>query len=323
MDEENINGDEAKRDDDDDDDDDYTYRPHSLLDSRNSQCYCTKQLIPADCDTMKRLQEAGKFIDVTLHTRDGAEIPVHRIVMASLSPNFHDMMKNPQKVQLIPFSMEVVNSLVDLAYTGKVTITERTLEEQMQLAAHYKIDIFTKICGDWMTSRLEMEVCLLTYRRCQKFCCPHVVDVVETFICINFPKLNQRNMLTEDELKKLLRREDLQANTDTLLSFLATWAASSCVAETLRQELEWLVRNVVRKPSHVIVSIGGWEQRPTNVMEVFNPLTNNWVDSPAFLFPLKIAYHSIEFLQDKLYVVGGFCHDNLSYQGEHQPPSSM
>ena len=95
------------------------------------------------------------------------------------------------------------------------------------------------------------------------------------------------------------------------------------MAETLREELVWLVRSVVRKPSHVIVSIGGWEQRPTNVMEVLNPLTNNWIDSPVFLFPLKIAYHSIEFLQDKLYIVGGFSLDNLSYQGEHQIPSSL
>ena len=260
---------------------------------------------------------------MTLHTGDGAEIPVHRIVMASLSPDFHDMMKEPQKVQFIPFSTEVVNSLVHLAYTGKVTITERTLEEQMELAARYNINIFTKICGNWMTNNLDMEVCLLTYRRCQKFCCPHVVDIVESFICINFPKMNQKNELTEDELKKLLRREDLQANTDTLICFLATWAGSSCVAETQREELEGLVRSVVRKPSHIIVSIGGWEDRPTNVMEVFNPLSNTWVDSPAFLFPLKIAYHSLEFLQDKLYIVGGFCHDNLSYQGEHHPRSGL
>ena len=207
----------------------------------------------------------------------------------------------------------------------------------MELAARYNVNIFTKICGDWMTSRLEMEECLLTYRRCQKFCCPHVVDYVESFICINFSKLNQIMELTEinfsklnqileltvEELKNLLRREDLQANTDTLISFLATWAASSCVAETQREELEGLVRSVVRKPSHIIVSIGGWEDRPTNVMEVFNPLSNTWVDSPAFLFPLKIAYHSLEFLQDKLYIVGGFCLDNLSIQGEHHPRSNL
>ena len=266
---------------------------------------------------MKRLQEAGKFIDVTLHTGDGAEIPVHRIVMASLSPDFHDMMKEPQKVQFIPFSTEVVNSLVHLAYTGKAFITERTLEEQMELAARYNVNIFTKICSDWMTTNLDMEKCLLTYRRCQKFCCPHVVDIVESFICINFPKLNQMIELTEDELKKLLRREDLQANTDTLLSFLATWATSSGVAETQREELELLVRSVVRKPSHIIVSIGGWEDlQPTNKMEMFNPLSNKWVDSTAFQFPLKLAYHSIELLQDKLYIVGGFC-SNTAYQGQH------
>jgi hypothetical protein len=264
------------------------------------------QIVPAESDEMKRLQETNKFIDMTLRTVDGADISVHRLVMASLSSDFFEMMKKPEKIQFIPFSAGTVHSLIHLAYTGSVVIDGSILEEQFELAAMYHIDNLTKLCGDFVISSLRTDNCVLHYRHSKKYCCVHVVDVIESFLCVNFPKVNNLAIeLTVEELGNLLKREDLNFKTDNLLLFTAAWCAHHSATEEQKEDLVGLVGSVTRKPANVVVSIGGWDTKPSNKVEIFNNLSDTWIVSP-FCLPIEIAYHGLQPLQDKLYIIGGY-----------------
>ena len=264
------------------------------------------KIVPVESFEMLSLQETKKFIDMTLRTEDGADISAHRLVMASLSPDFFEMMKKPEKIQFIPFSAETVNSLIHMAYTGSVVIDGSILEKQFDLAAMYHIDNLTKLCGDFVISSLRTDNCVLHYRHSNKYCCVHVVDVIESFICLHFSKVNNLTTeLTMDELGNLLKRKDLNYQTDSLLLFTFAWCAHHDATEEQKVELVGLVGSVTRKPANVVVSIGGWDTKPSNKVEIFNNLSDTWIVSP-FCLPIEIAYHGLQPLQDKLYIIGGY-----------------
>jgi len=291
--------------------------------SFNMNCYCTLEIVPVESFEMLSLQETKKFIDMTLRTIDGAEISAHKTVMASLSPDFFEMMKKPKNIQDIPFSAGTVHSLIHLAYTGSVVIDGTILVEQFDLAAMYHIDNLIKLCGDFIISSLQIDNCVLHYRHSKKYCCVHVVDVIESFICINLSKFNNlASELTVEELGNLLKREDLNFKTDNLLLFTATWCDNHSATEEQRQELLGLVGSVTRKPPIVLVAVGGYftvGQGAGNLVEIFNNLSDTWTVSPFRPpgAPFEIAYHGLQPLQDKLYIIGGYSEDsNVGYRGE-------
>ena len=229
------------------------------------------------------------------------------------------MMKKPNKTQYIPFSAKVANSIVQLAYTGAITISEEILEELLRLAELYSIIPLTKMCGDFILSSLKLENCLTRYRLGQKFCCEHVIDSIQRFICVNFTKLtNLVSELTMDELKHMIKRKDLHCTTSNLISHIDTWSAAISATEDQKKELKGLAMEVVRKPAEVIISLGGGNTGPTRQVEVYNSLSNTWVTT-ACQPPLTLAYHGLEWLQDKLYIIGGFSsegdQDNVGYLG--------
>ena len=48
----------------------------------------------------------------------------------------------------LPYSAEVISTVVELAHTGATTTKKSILEEQLQMAAHYDISLLTKICSN-------------------------------------------------------------------------------------------------------------------------------------------------------------------------------
>ena len=295
-----------------------TVRKKLMNHVRSSKCCCMKEIVPGEPAVLKNLLETDNLKDKTLHTEDGAKIPVLSTAMASLSPDFCEMIKNPEKTLYIPFSAEVAKSIVQLAYTGTTTISEGILEELLRLAKLYSITHLTKICGDFILSDLKLENCLTSYRLGQKYCCHHVIDGIQRFMCVSFSKLSSLvKELTMDELKNLIKRKDLNCTTSILISHIDTWSASISSTEDQNEELKGLAMEVVRKSEEVIISLGGWDTGPTRQVEVYNSLSNTWV-TISCQPPLTIAYHGLEQLQDKLYIIGGYSEggqDNVGYLG--------
>ena len=142
-----------------------------------------------DTFELYELQQTNKFTDRTVQSKDGAVFNIHTIVMSSLSPDFRDMMPK-ETHHYLPYSTEVVSSVVELAYTGVTTTKESILEEQLKMAAHYNIGLLTKICSDFMVSTLNLVNWHKRYRLGQRFLCKHTLEQMKMFICVNFTKLN-------------------------------------------------------------------------------------------------------------------------------------
>ena len=168
-------------------------------------CYCEKTVKCVATFELYELQQTNKFTDRTLQSQDGAVFSIHTIVMSSLSTDFREMM--PEETHhCLPYSTEVISTIVELAYTGATTTKESILEEQLQMAAHYDITLLTKICSDFLVSTLTVVNWRDRYRLSQKFLCSHTLEQMMMFICVNFTKLNNvAELLTFEDLKTVLR----------------------------------------------------------------------------------------------------------------------
>ena len=270
-------------------------------------CYCEKTVKCVETFELYELQQTNKFTDRTLQSEDGAVFNIHTIVMSSLSHDFRDMM--PEETHhCLPYSAEVIYSIVELAYTGATTTKESILEEQLQMAAHYGITLLTKICSDFVVSTLTLANWHARYRLGQKFLCKHTLEQMMMFICVNFTKLNNvAELLTVEDMETVLKREDVNCTTDRLLLILNTCVAFESLSDQKKAKLTELVSTVSRKPPEVLILLGGWEPAPTNKMEVFNCLSNTWIEAPANLnFPVPLAYHGMEVINNKVYTIGGY-----------------
>ena len=273
-------------------------------------CYCEKTVKCVATFELFELQQTNKFTDRTLQSQDGAVFSVHTIVMSSLSSDFRDMM--PEETHhCLPYSTEVISTIVELAYTGATTTKESILEEQLQMAAHYDIALLTKICSDFVISTLTVVNWHQRYRLAQKFLCKHTLEQMMMFICVNFTKLDKvAELLTVEDMETVLKREDVNCTTDRLLLILNTCVAFKSLSEHQQARLTELVSTVSRKPPEVLISLGGfedWSWMPTNKMEVFNCLSNTWIEAPANLnLPVPLAYHGMEVINNKVYTIGGF-----------------
>ena len=270
-------------------------------------CYCEKTVKCVATFELYELQQTNKFTDRTLQSQDDAVFNVHTIVMSSLSPEFRDMM--PEETHhCLPYSTEVISTIVELAYTGATTTKESILEEQLQMAAHYGITLLTKICSDFLVSTLTVVNWHQRYRLGQKFLCKHVLEQMKMFICVNFTKLNNvAELLTVEDMETVLKREDVNCTTDRLLFILNTCVAFKCLSDNKKAKLTELASSVSRKPPDVLISLGGWDKAPTNKMEVFNCLSQTWIQASDHIkLPVPLAYHGMEVINNKVYTIGGF-----------------
>ena len=208
----------------------------------------------------------------------------------------------------LPYSTEVISTIVELAYTGATTTKESIVVEQLQMAAHYGITLLTKICSDFLVSTLTVVNWHDRYRLGQKFLCKHALEQMMMFICVNFTKLNNvTELLTVEDMETVLKREDVNCTTDRLLLILNSCVAFKCLTDHQKAKLTELVSTVTRKPPDVLISVGGWDSAPANKMEVFNCLSNNWFQAPAHIkLPVPLAYHGMEVINNKVYTIGGY-----------------
>ena len=271
-------------------------------------CYCEKTVKCVETFELYELQQTNKFTDRTLQSEDGAVFRIHTIVMSSLSHDFKDLM--PEETHhCLPYSTEVVSTIVELAYTGATTTKESIVVEQLQMAAHYGITLLTKICSDFLVSTLTVVNWHERYRLGQKFLCKHTLEQMKMFICVNFTRLNNvTELLTVEDMETVLEREDVNCTTDRLLLILNTCVAFNSLPDHQKAKLTELVSTVSRKPPEVLLAVGGSEAgAPVNKVEVFNCLSSTWFQAPAHIkLPVPLAYHGMEVINNKVYTIGGY-----------------
>ena len=131
-------------------------------------------------------------------------------------------------------------------------------------------------------------------------------DKLLNFISINLTQLkNAQAHLTSQDLEVILRREDVNATKADLHHFLHQ---VKNLPEEKRKKLEKIMESVSRKPPEILILVGGIETGGyLSGIDTFNCLSGSWleVEAPELRLPEGVHSHQVEFIDNKVYVVGG------------------
>ena len=112
-----------------------TTYPHltrmKLRSFHEKKCVCQMENGKAKSLKLLEMKNSGVFTDKILMSSDCREIPVHRIVMASLSTSFSKMME-AYTITLLAYPHDVIQMLVMFAYTGSCDLDEDNLEKTLE-----------------------------------------------------------------------------------------------------------------------------------------------------------------------------------------------
>ncbi|XP_066264892.1 kelch-like protein 21 [Branchiostoma lanceolatum] len=133
--------------------------------SQASFDFCHNPHASALLQGLLELRSDDQLVDVSLCV-SGLEISCHRNVLAACSEYFRAMFCNghreskERKITIQEVNSNVMQLLVDYAYTSKVTITENNAVELLEGANFFQIQPVRDACVTYICNNLCAENCL-------------------------------------------------------------------------------------------------------------------------------------------------------------------
>ncbi|XP_002740844.1 kelch-like protein 28 [Saccoglossus kowalevskii] len=181
---------------------------------------------------LNELRQREELCDVVLRIGD-TKIRAHRAVLASCSPYFKAMFtgnmceREKEEIEFKSIDESAMKLLVDFAYTGKVHVSQVTVQSLLPAADLLQLKSVTKKCCDFLEGQLhpnncigiakfaETHACCGLYRKAYTYIFQHFEDVIET---IEFCQLEG------SEVAELLSSDDLNVKSEkSVFHALKTW----------------------------------------------------------------------------------------------------
>uniref|UniRef100_A0A668SMY7 BTB domain-containing protein n=1 Tax=Oreochromis aureus TaxID=47969 RepID=A0A668SMY7_OREAU len=170
----------------------------------------------------KKLRKTGQFCDAIIKVED-VEFPVHKIILCNCTPYFRALFthcSDPDKqVFNIPgLSPEMMALIIDFAYTGSVSITEKNAVELLMAADQLNVMDIVKLCCDFLGEQLCPENCVGIWQFTKVCLLPELRAKAYHYIINNFEQVvleEEFLQLTVEEVADILDREDLNVQLET------------------------------------------------------------------------------------------------------------
>ncbi|KAG8508253.1 Kelch-like protein 30 [Galemys pyrenaicus] len=203
-------------------------------------------------DGLQRLRAQPKLTDVTLLV-GGRELRCHRSLLALSSPYFRAMFagdfaeSTAARVELRGVEPGAAAQLVDFAYTGRLTVTQATVEALARTAARLHFPAVQQVCGRYLQQQLDAANCLGLCEFGEQQGLPGVAAKAWAFLRENFEAVAHEDeflQLPRDRLAACLASDLLQAQPEqSRLEALLRWVRHDAPARAARlPELLGLVR---------------------------------------------------------------------------------
>lgn len=133
----------------------------------------------------------GEMCDVVL-CASCLEIPVHRVVMASLSSYFRVMFtgklaeSTQSRIVLYDIDPLALKALVEFGYTGTIEILEENVQSLMCAATLLQINSVRDACCDFLCKELDASNCLGIRALADSLACERLFEVAHKFTVENF-----------------------------------------------------------------------------------------------------------------------------------------
>ena len=104
-----------------------------------------KQFLSNPYDILTTMNQIEEFCDVTLVSEDDEMILAHKVVLASASKIFRDMLRTYEKdkdhpvISMKGVKSKFINAMVDLIYHGETEVKQSECDEFMNLLIEYRV----------------------------------------------------------------------------------------------------------------------------------------------------------------------------------------
>ncbi|KAL9892447.1 kelch-like protein 12 isoform 1-T1 [Glossina fuscipes fuscipes] len=179
--------------------------------------YCNPNYDQTMLDSLNKLRLEEKHCDFILEV-EGQSIYVHRVLIVIASPYFaamlqHDVKENREgKVKFMDVKAPALKAIIEYIYSGKITITEESVESLIFTANLLQIDWVRHQCEQFLKSKVKLTNCFTIRRIATVHSCEEVLNHCDKYILIYFPRLINLDgflHLPFEEFKALITHDDL------------------------------------------------------------------------------------------------------------------
>lgn len=163
------------------------------------------------------------------------KLPVHKIILAAVSPVFHTMfygsLKEKEEVEIADVSYESFKEFLQFFYLNNVTLTMEHVAGVMYLGEKYEINHCLETCSSFLMKNLTENTVCLAYQLAALFkrkelmgCCNILIKSKTSAV------LQSKSFLACDKqvLHHILKLDSLNCTNSDLFNGFIAWAKSTC-----------------------------------------------------------------------------------------------
>ncbi|XP_070578569.1 kelch-like protein 28 [Ptychodera flava] len=181
---------------------------------------------------LNELRQREELCDVVLRI-DESRIRAHRAVLASCSPYFKAMFtgnmceREKEEIEFKSIDESAMKLLVDFAYTGKVHVSQVTVQSLLPAANILQLKSVTKKCCDFLEGQLHPSNCIGIAKFAETHACSELYRKTYSYICQHFEEVFETDEfcnLGVNEVAELLSSNDLNVKTEkSVFHAFETW----------------------------------------------------------------------------------------------------
>ncbi|KAG9277757.1 kelch-like protein 30 [Astyanax mexicanus] len=184
--------------------------------------FCLSSHPQSILEGLRSLCSHPKLVDITL-SAGGRDFPCHRGILALCSLYFRSMFSGDfvesiaARVELRDVDPEVLATLLDFAYTGKLTINQGNVEALICTSSQLQFHTVRAVCSRYLQHQMDATNCLGIQEFGEIHGCPEVVAKAKAFLLENFEAVQQHEeflLLEKEKLVACLKDDDLQTRDD-------------------------------------------------------------------------------------------------------------
>ncbi|XP_043940757.1 kelch-like protein 31 isoform X2 [Protopterus annectens] len=164
--------------------------------------------------------------DLTICTKTKS-FEVHKLVLASSSAYFHNLLKNDPKIQrteLNDISPLGLATIITYAYTGKLNLSLYTIGSIISTASQLQMLALVKMCADFLIREMNVENCMYIANLAETYELEQVKGAARKFIRANFLQFSEHDQfmkLTYEQINEFLLDDSLQLPSEVTAFHIA------------------------------------------------------------------------------------------------------
>uniref|UniRef100_A0A8D0JFK7 Kelch like family member 23 n=1 Tax=Sus scrofa TaxID=9823 RepID=A0A8D0JFK7_PIG len=186
-------------------------------------------------DAFRTFYLDGLFTDITLQCPSGIIFHCHRAVLAACSNYFKAMFtadmkeKFKNKIKISGIHHDILEGLVNYAYTSQIEITKRNVQSLLEAADLLQFLSVKKACEQFLVRHLDIDNCIGMHSFAEFHMCTELEKESRRILCSRFKEVWQQEEFLEISLEKflfILSRKNLSVWKDeAIIEPVIKWTA--------------------------------------------------------------------------------------------------